>query len=57
MVIGAGKPKRVRKAHGNAELENRLRMPKESKWAKDAQGERNGPKEPTSNVMGQEIPK
>ena len=56
MVIGAGKPKRVRKAHGNAELENRLRMPKESKWAEDAQGERNGPKEPTSNV-GQESSK
>ena len=27
-------------------------MPKECKWAKDAQGERNGPKEPISNVMG-----
>ena len=27
------------------------------KWAKDAQGERNGPKEPTSDVMGQESPK
>ena len=33
------------------------RMPKESKWAKDAQGERNGPKEPTSDVMSQESPK
>ena len=32
-------------------------MPKESKWAKDAQEARNGTKEPTSNVMGQESPK
>ena len=45
------------KAQGNAELENRPRMPKESKWAKDAQEERNGTKEPTSNVKGQESPK
>ena len=45
------------KAQGNAELENKPRMPKESKWAKDAQEERNGTKEPTSNVKGQESPK
>ena len=32
-------------------------MFKESKWAEDAQGERNGTKEPTSNVMGQGSPK
>ena len=32
-------------------------MPKESKWPKDAQEERNGTKEPTSNEMGQEKPK
>ena len=32
-------------------------MPKESKWAKDAQEERNETKEPTSNVMDQESPK
>ena len=28
-------------------------MPKESEWAKDAQEERNGTREPTSNEMGQ----
>ena len=32
-------------------------MPKEIKWAKDDQEERNETKEPTSNVMGQESPK
>ena len=32
-------------------------MPMESKWVEDAQGERNGPKEPKSNIMGQESPK
>ena len=52
--MGQGSPKELVKSHGNAELENRPRMPKESKWAEDAQGERNGPKEPTSNVIGQE---
>ena len=31
-------------------------MPKESKWVEVAQGERNKPKELTSNVMGQESP-
>ena len=29
--------KELVKTHGNAELENEQRMPKESKWAKDAQ--------------------
>ena len=47
-VIRPGKPKRVSKSP----WECRTR-----KWAKDAQGERNGPKEPISNVMGQESPK
>ena len=55
--MGQGSPKELIKAYGNAELENELKMPKDSKWAKDAQGERNGPKEPTSNVVGQESPK
>ena len=32
-------------------------MFKESKWAKNAQKERNWTKGPTSNVMGQESPK
>ena len=36
IVIGLGKPKRVSKARGHVELENGLRMPKESKWTKDA---------------------
>ena len=52
--MSQGSPKELVKAHGNAKLENESRMPKKSKWAEDAQGERNGPKEPTSNVMGQE---
>ena len=52
-----GSPKKLVKAHGNAELENGPRMPKESKWADDAQEERNGPKEPISNVMDQESSK
>ena len=57
MIIRLRKPKKLVEAHVNTELENGPRMPKESKWAKDAQGERNGPKEPTSDVMGQESPK
>ena len=57
MIIRLGKPKKLVEAHVNIELENGPRMPKESKWAKDAQGERNGPKEPTSDVMSQESPK
>jgi len=56
-IIGSGKPKELVKAYGYADLENGLRMPKESKWAKDAQEERNRTKEPTSNVVGQEKPK
>ena len=53
-VIGPGSPKELVKTHGNAKLENGPRIAKESKWAKDTQEERNGTKEPTSNVMGQE---
>jgi len=47
-VIGSGKPKRVSK---------NPREYKVRKWAKDTEGERNWPKEPISNVMGQESPK
>ena len=47
-VIGSGKPKRVSKSS----WECRIR-----KWAEDSQEERNGTKEPTSNVMDQESPK
>ena len=36
-VIGPGKSMKLVKVHGNAELVKRLRKPKESKWAKDAQ--------------------
>ena len=50
-------PRKLVKAHGNVELENERRMPKESKWVEDAQGVGNGTKEPTSSVMGQESPK
>ena len=31
-------------------------MPKERKWAKDAQGGRNGPRKPVRNEMGQGSP-
>ena len=51
MIIRLGKPKELVEAHVNTELENGPRMPKESKWAKDAQKEINGTKEPTSNVI------
>ena len=50
--MGQGSKRELVKTHGIAELENGPRMPKESRWAKDAQEERNGTKEPTSNVMG-----
>ena len=52
-----GSPKELIKTHGYVELEIGPRMPKESKWAKDTQEERNGTNEPTSNVMSQEKPK
>ena len=55
--MGQGSPKELVRAYGYAELKNGPRMPKESKWAKDAQEERNGTKEPISNEMGQEKPK
>ena len=57
MVIGPKKPKRVSKSPWECRIGNEPRMPKERKWTEDAQGRRNGPKEPTSNVMGQERPK
>ena len=49
--MGQGSPKKLVKTHENAELEKGPRMPKESKWAKDAQEEINGTQEPTSNVI------
>ena len=55
--MGQRSPRELVKAHKNVELENGLRIPRENKWVKDTQGERNGPKESTSNVMGQESPK
>ena len=48
MVFGPGKSKRVSKSL----WESKIR-----KWVEDAQGERNGTKEPTNNVMDQESPK
>ena len=57
MVIGPKNPKRVSKSPWECRIGNEPRMPKERKWTEDAQGRRNGPKEPTSNVMGQERPK
>ena len=47
-VIRPGKPKWVSKS---------LWVCRIRKWVKDAQGERNGTKEPTSNEIGQEKPK
>ena len=52
--MGQGSLKELVKAYGYADLENGPRILKESKWAKDAQEERNWTKEPTSNVVGQE---
>ena len=52
--MGQGSLEELVKAHENIELANGPRMPKESKQAEDAQVERNGPKEPTSIVIGQE---
>ena len=49
--MGQESSKELVKTHGNAELEKGPRMPKESKWAKDAQEEINGTKKPTSNVI------
>ena len=55
-VIGPGNPKRVSKSPCECRIRNGLRMPKERKWAKDAQrGKRwdkgarkqcNGPRKP-----------
>ena len=42
-VLGLGKLKRVSKSPWKCKIR---------KWAKDAQGERNGPKEPTNYLMG-----
>ena len=47
-VIGLGKPKGVSKSPWECKVRKRA---KESKWAKDAQDEINGTKEPTSNVI------
>ena len=49
-----GNPRGLVKAHEYAELENGPRIPKKSKWIKDAQEEINETKELTSNEMGQE---
>ena len=48
--MGQESSKELVKAHENAELEKGPRKPKESKWAKDAQEEKNGTQVPTSNV-------
>ena len=44
--MGQGSPRELVKAHGYAELKNRPRMLKESKWAKDAQEKKMGQKSP-----------
>ena len=49
--MGQGSQNELVKSHENIELEKGPRKPKESKWAKDAQEEINGTKEPTSNVI------
>ena len=50
--MGQESPKELIKAHGNAKLGKGPKGFKDSKWAKDAQEERNGTKELMSNVMG-----
>lgn len=45
------------KAHGNAKLVNGPRKPRESKWARDAQGKTKGTLEPMSrNTSGHAKP-
>jgi len=44
--LGQGSPKELVKAYGNAKLENRPRMPKESKW----------PRMPKKKWIGQRSP-
>ena len=46
-----GSPNELVKTYRNAELEKLPRMPKESKWVKDAQEEINGTQEPANNVI------
>ena len=48
--MGQESPKKLVKAHGNAELGKGSMKPKESKWAKDAQEKTNGMQEPASNI-------
>ena len=55
--MGRENPKKLVKSQENAKLENGSRIPKESNEPRIPKDERNGTKEPTSNVMGQEIPK
>ena len=55
MEIGSGKPNRVSKNLWECRI-GIGRMPKERKWAKDAQGGRNGLRMPVSNRMGQGSP-
>ena len=54
MVIGSGKPKKVSKSPWECRIRNGPRMSKKRKWAEDAHEERNGPRKPVSNGMGQE---
>ena len=55
--MGRGNPKELVKAHMNAELENEPRMPKESKWAKDAQRGKEGDKGTHKQCNGSRKPK
>ena len=50
-VIGPEKLKRISKNSWERKLENGWGIPKESNWAKDAQEEMNGTKEPLSNII------
>ena len=49
--MGQGSLKKLVKSHENAELGKGPRKPKESKWAKDAQGEINRTQELASNAV------
>ena len=55
--MGQGSPKDLVKAHENIELENGQRMPKENKWAKDAQRGKKWDKDAHKQCNGSRKPK
>ena len=53
-LLGPGKPKGVSKSPWVCRIRKLDKDAQWSKWAKDAEREGNGTKEPTNNQMGQE---